>query len=264
MESNEAQLQKALKRMETKQQEMFQTLHQRIDGTSSKVDTLERTVAALQARIDQMEQSPRASTKASTDDHGGRDRRLSLVYGGWEKGTRRPVILSDLDGALQRLDLKQHIDEAGFTTGARRSVALMNFHLREGEDYGQLRRRMFVIISAFAGKEVLNSQGRKFWVSVSKSAAERRKGSHTAWIKRTLDHLGVDLQKAEVDLEYHSGSTWVGDAQVSGMEILPLNREGLYVDERHPDNGWIDMRSLGQQLRKPVEEIEAAVRKMQR
>ena len=186
-EANEAQLKKAMDRMEDKQQEMFHTLHQRIDGTSSKVDMLERTVMALQARLDQMEQSPK-STKASTED-GGRDRRLSLVYGGWEKGTRRPVILQDLNRCLETLKLKHLVDEEGFTTGARRSVALMNFHLRDGEDHGQLKKRMFTIISSIANKNILKSQDRKFWVTISKTPAERRRGSHAAWIKRTLDHL---------------------------------------------------------------------------
>ena len=96
MEANEGQLQRGLDRMENKQQEMFNILHQRIDGTSSKVDMLEKTVLALQNRIDQMEHSPK-STRASTTDIGVRDRKLSLVFGGWDKGTRRPVILKDLE-----------------------------------------------------------------------------------------------------------------------------------------------------------------------
>ena len=261
-DANEVQLKKAMARMEDKQQEMFQTLHQRIDGTSSKVDMLERTVVALQARLDQMEQSPK-STRASTDDQ-GRDRRLSLVFGGWDRGTRRPVILQDLEACLEKLGLKHLTDEAGFTTGARRSVALMNFHLREGEDHGQLKKRMFSIIKGIAGKDMLNSQERKFWVTVSKTPSERRKGSHTAWIKRTLDHLGVDQQRAEVDLEYHSGSAWVGDVQVSGADSPPPQREGLLVDERSPEKAWMEMKSLGKQLRVSFEEVEGAVLKMQR
>ena len=140
----------------------------------------------------------------------------------------------------------------------------MNFHLRQGEDPGQLKRRMFAIINAIAGKGILNSQGRKLWVAVSKSPAERRKGSHTAWIKRTLDHLGVDMVKEEVDLEYHSGSSWVGEVQVSGMETMPLDREGLLIDERSPEKGWIDLKSLGKQLNRPFKEVEAAGLKMQR
>ena len=248
--------------MEGKQQEMFRTLHQRIDGTSSKVDMLERAVEALQTRMDQMERSPK-STRASTEDS-GRDRRLSLVFGGWEEGTRRSVILQDLDRCLETQNLKHLTDEAGFTTGARRSVALMNFHVRNGEDQGQVKKRMFAVISGIAGKNIMNSQDRKFWVTVSKSPMVRRKGSHTAWIKRTLDHLGVDLQRAEVDLEYHSGSAWVGDVQVSGTESLPLDREGLLIDERSPEKGWIDMKSLGKQLKLSFADVESAVMKMQR
>ena len=76
--------------------------------------------------------------------------------------------------------------------------------------------------------------------------------------------IGVDLQRAEVDLEYHSGSAWVGDVQVSGTENLPEQREGLLVDERHPERGWIDVQSIGKQLKLPLEEVESAVKKTQR
>ena len=71
------------------------------------------------------------------------DRRKStLVVGGWPKDSRRKSILKDLHDALKALDLERYLDDSGFCTGPRRSVALLPMPQRSGESAQDHRKHV--------------------------------------------------------------------------------------------------------------------------
>ena len=248
----------ALQKVEDKHHELFSTLHTRLDSTDTKVETLQGIVGDLQARLALLEKKAPLST-ASTSEGPDRERSRTLVYGGWERGTRRPVILQDIARALRQLGVESEIDNEAFTTGPRRSVALMHFNSRKDETPEALRQRMFSVVKGFVDGDIRSSQQKRMWCAFSKPIEVRRKGAHAAWLKRALTQLDVDFTAKMVDLEYHSGSVWVADSLVAGVEKPEAKIEGLYVDERNPDRPWIDLRSLAGALGKPQSDVENAI-----
>ena len=205
----------AMQRMEDKHQALFATLHTRLDATDTRVETLQGVVTELQGRLAALEKRPTPST-TSTSEGPERDRSRTLVYGGWEKGTRRPVILQDVTRALKQLGLEALTDNEAFTTGPRRSVALMHFQLRKEESPEGLRQRMYSVVKGFVDGQLQSCQQKRMWCSFSKPIETRRKGAHAAWLKRALTSLGTDLADKMVDFEYHSGSVWVADGRRGG------------------------------------------------
>ena len=253
----------ALKKMEDKHHELFNTLHSRLDTTDTRVETLQGVVAGLQDRLAALEKRPLSSV-ASTSDGAERDRSRTLVYGGWERGTRRPVILQDLACALRKLGLEAKTDNEAFTTGPRRSVALMHFSLRANETQEGLRQRMYAVVKGFVDGGVQSSQQKRMWCSFSKPADVRRKGAHAAWVKRALSYMEVEITDKMVDLEYHSGSVWVADSHVAGVGASDKTSEDVYIDERSPERPWIDSRSLARTLGKPISVVDDAIQHTKR
>ena len=255
----------ALRRMEDKHQALFSTMHSRLDQTDTKVEDLQSVVTRLQDRLTALEKRPSPST-TSTSEGADRDRSRTLVYGGWERGTRRPVILQDLARALKQLGLEEQIDSEAFTTGPRRSVALMHFLLRRDETHEQLRQRMHQVVKGFVEVQPHSSQQKRMWCSFSKPVEVRRKGAHAAWMKRALTHMETDFAAKMVDFEYHSGSVWVADAHVAGVEPADSGKDpkGLYVDDKNPDRPWFDLKSLARVLGRPQAAVEEAIQHTRR
>ena len=71
---------------------------------------------------------PSSGSGAMIDDDARR--KLTLVFGGWQPDTPRRLIVSEVTEALDRLELDGLTDSSAFTTGPRRSVALMGFKIR--------------------------------------------------------------------------------------------------------------------------------------
>ena len=215
-----------VKRLEDKQTSMFRTLHTRIDATSHKVEEMETQMAEFKERLSSLEVT-KASGRSAASDQTGSDRK-TLIFGGWPKNSRRGVILDDLGKAIAALKLDSQFDDSPFCTGARRSIGMANFWPRSGEGPDRLKKRMFRVISLFNEKSPMNSAGKKIWVSFSKSPQERLRGSHSAWARRILQELGIDLSYAALDVEYATASAWGGLEHrrygQSGREDRPLCR----------------------------------------
>ena len=193
MFTHQKQRDSVVSKLEEKQTEMFRTLHRRVDETNERVETLQGSLMDIQERLLKLEKEGSVGGE-STWAGSMRDRRNTLVFGGWGRGARRPDILGDIDSSLQKLAFKDKLDASPFSAGARRVVALCNFKHRQGMDPGDLRERMRSIMSEVVKSVPKTSQDTVLWVTVSKPPVERSKGSHVVWLKRAIEVLQVDFK----------------------------------------------------------------------
>ena len=212
-----------------------QQTNAKIDRVDQKTEAVDKRVQSLEEKVGQMQEQ---LTRALTGDRqrGGTepDRRLTLVFGGWERDTRKATILQQLWEALEQLDLKANLDSDPFCTGPRRSTALAIFKVRQDETEHLARKRMHEIITSLATNRVqIPPTGRKMFATYSKSRSERAISNHAGWVKRAMQSLGqgvVDL----LDVEYNTGTCWMGTSIVaSATRPTPPGaaEEGLWRDE---------------------------------
>ena len=119
----------------------------------------EGVIDALSKRVVALEAIRGTSTKAPSDA----GPRMTLVFGGWPRESRRQSILQDLRRALKETQTETFLDDDPFTTGPRRSIALANFYPRTGEENSLLKRRMHNVISAFNKVGPKTSTGARIW-----------------------------------------------------------------------------------------------------
>ena len=242
-ESNQGQLDMAVKRLEDKQKAMLQMLHHRIDETSTKLDNVESREEDFEKRLSKLEQG--GSTRAGSDSSAAS--RQTLVFGGWGKDSRRQTILQELDAAIGRAQIRTALDEDPFTTGARRQVSLCNFFLRTGENLGMVKRRVFSVIQACNEGNYKTGARKRIWVSFSKTKPERLRGAHASWVRRILAELQIDLAHVALDVEYGTASMWLGASKITGLEKLDT-QEGIYVDDWNPEKPYIHMAAMAREL----------------
>ena len=107
--------------------------------------------------------------------------------------------MRDLDKVLEQTGVNHLVDGRPWTSGARRSNAMSNLHVRSGEAEYQARDRMQQIILAFSEQQPTVG-GRKIFATWSKPPEERRRGAHCSFVKKlvaTLDETKLSL----LDLE---------------------------------------------------------------
>ena len=155
--------------------------------------------------------------------------------------TQRRVIVSEVEEALDRLDLRRHLDNSPFTTGPRRSVALLYFGQRAGEQESDRKGRMHDVLQALLQAKPVTSHGKKMWVALSRSKQERDVSSHCSWRKRTLASFGQSHVDG-LDVEYSSGTSWMGDHMVASSTRAPpvTGQDGdLVRDDRKVCRPWV-------------------------
>ena len=226
--------------LESRQNEKIKGLEQKMGQQAHVSRDLHTAIKDLEDRMAKVEH---AGKQAPAISSGQDPRRLTLVFGGWGKQTRRHVILHQLGEAVQKLSLGAKFDSAPFTTGPRRSVALCNFQQRSSEGLGDTRGRMLEIITAVnSAKALLTGGDRPLWCSFSRTPEERGKASLPGFTKKVV-MAHKPQAKEDLDVEYASGMSWMDDAQLTGMGEGPTTEGILKVDTR-AGPGWVDLRSL--------------------
>ena len=239
-------------------------LQQEIRGQSAAVQTLQADQKDILARLQKLENGTSSGT--STIEPVNLERhRFTLIFGGWSKDTARHTITSQLHQALQDMNLAQFTDFPGFTTGPRRSVALMQFRIRSPqEDYHAMRERMQQIVGKISRTTFSVKGGSKLWCGFSKPKADRDRGSHAALVRRTvraLDHQ----REPELETEYGSGSTWLGDYKFSSASVTPdgIARTSLMEFDPLVPGGvcpWIDVGAMAECFQTEVNKVRDAVK----
>ena len=250
--------------MESQRQHLDQVLGGRDAEVDARFARVEDRMTAQEGTMQQVKvmveslakQGSSGHGEASTavPDRGGPDRsRYTLVWGGWERETRRQVIFSDLQVVLGRLRLQKELDSEPFTTGARRSVALCNFAIRPGEGDRETRQRMPRIVRAFAEGDSKVGQ-LTLWCSYSRAPAERRRAGHASMLKKVLkEHFPHHLDR--LDLEFSSGTAWLGESRIaSASDARPEGHDRDYfIVLSKPERPWVNLHLMGKELGIPME-----------
>ena len=96
----------------------------------------------------------------------------------------------------------------------------MNFPLQASETDDDRKSRMHQMVLAVSQGQVVTSAGKRLWCSYSRTKQQRDVSSHCGWIKRALGNLDAEWAR-EVDLEYSTGSAWLGNSLVGSATRDP-------------------------------------------
>ncbi|CAE7819302.1 DHX57, partial [Symbiodinium sp. CCMP2456] len=245
-----------LKQLLSEQKEVDLKLQQ-VDHT---MQAMTQRMQAMEDRVAKMEGDSTAGRGSDMGD--GSRRRTTLVFGGWEMDTPRQTIVAEVEEALAKLGLSKFTDTAAFTTGPRRSVALMNFALRPGESETDCRRRMHEIVSGVAAAKPFTSHQRRMWATYSKTKQQRDVAGHCSWTKRTLASFNKELLQ-HIDAEYGTGTIWLGDKVVASVaRAPPQGTEGeamLWDDDKPGTRPWVDLGAIAKFSGISMVDLKAAI-----
>ena len=239
LKANREHSQGLLDALEERQAARFLSIERTVEG-------MEYTVEGFEARLKAVED--KLQRGIPREDEGRR--RWTLVFGGWERDSRRGTILAELDQAIKKLGLHDDLDDSPFTTGPRRAVALANIQERKGETEADRKSRMHRIVTSFSQSQLLTSSKRKLWAGYSKSKYERDVASHCSWIRRTVATL-ADNQLPMLDCEYSTGTSWLGTSMLASVaRDIPAGFEAsdMIVNNRDGAKGWVNTKLLAKEL----------------
>ncbi|CAE7941965.1 ZDHHC3, partial [Symbiodinium sp. KB8] len=226
-------------------------VEERVGAAEHRVDTVEQRLASLEAKLDKaLGQGGLPVAGADGADDAMR-RQRTLVFGGWERETRRADLLGELQKALETLRVAKLLDEPPFTTGVRRSIALAPFRQRDNESFTQMRERMQQIIRAFYDSEVVGKQGRKLWCNWSKSRVERAHSGHAAMVKRVVGEVDK-VKQLELEMEWGQGSVWTHHNLIASSVVPPppgTDPSHLLFKESIAGKPWVNIELAAADLR---------------
>ena len=107
------------------------------------------------------------SNASTTEGDGSWDRhKTTLVLGGWDRETRKALIIEDAHQTLIKQDLTKFTDFPVWTTGPRRSMCLLNFKARGGEGYSDVRERMQRVLDGVMASGTILRSGKRCGVDI--------------------------------------------------------------------------------------------------
>ena len=119
--AQQGQLEKAMKEMEARVDCRVTQVEGQVAALAGQNGALESKVAGLEAALQELagavKEGRAHGSRASEDEVGAERRRSTLVIGGWPRDSRRQDILRELNEAIQKLGLKDSVDQEPFCTG---------------------------------------------------------------------------------------------------------------------------------------------------
>ena len=231
----------------------------RLDKVDEQLHDVSTGLQGIEGRLLALEREVRSDRRSASDESLGEKRRTTLVFGGWERDTRKEKILNELRQAFKGLELEAKLSDTPFTTGPRKNIALLNFPLLRDEGDEDRRTRMHDIVLAISQSKVYTSAGRKLWCSYSKSKQQRDISNHCGWVKRALAQIDESWVR-ELDVEYGTGSVWLGDSLVASGTKTP--NDGAHSDTMIVGKGsppaWVDLAKLAKETKLPTKDLREA------
>ncbi|CAE7555067.1 pol, partial [Symbiodinium sp. CCMP2456] len=131
------------------------------------------------------------------------DEKRTLVLGGWLRDTKRAIIEQEFADIAAIEGFKALVDTDKLVVyGPRRSVGMLKFQEREGEDYNAVRNRMWETIRFLQQlRQPLKStkeegEVKLLWGSFVKTRQARAKSAHVSLIRRVTIGLALDSKDA--------------------------------------------------------------------
>ena len=104
------------------------------------------------------------------------------------------------------------------------------------------------------------------WAGFSKSKAQRDVSGHCSWLKRTLASFNQEVLQ-HLDLEYGSGSAWLGEHLVATAQRSPpvvTEETDVVWDERLVSRPWIWVGAIAKFTGITVVDLRAALLEFKR
>ena len=189
------------------------------------------------------------------------DEKKTLVLGGWLQDTKRSTIEEESSFLFELQGVKEILDaDKLLVYGPRRSVGMLKFKLRDGEEEKDLRERMWTVVRTLAqAKHSLPStrtagDERTLWASFVKTKNARLRSSHASMIRRVTialakeSHLssaggvgnGLNLQTTAYDIDWNLGTVWCGTLKLgSSTHRAPKDEECVTMT-----GGWVSITAV--------------------
>ena len=223
----------------------------RLASAETRIGTVEGKVDSIETKLEELTKKlERQGSGQARGDGRSEERKLTLVYGGWARDTKRDDILMQLQKGLDKLGVWDHLDYPPFTTGPRRSTALSVFAPRGDETEYQVKKRMHAVVRAVADAEVVLGSGKRMFATYAKTKAERDIAGHASWVKRAVAEISPQSVR-ELDVEYRTGGVWMGSSFVaSATNPHPpgVADQDLLWDDHRLGKAWVHVGGLAREL----------------
>ena len=251
--SYRSEMQQAIKACESR---LVRTVDEVKENLGAQIKAGQDALAKMEAKHDSFK--TRLANLEKGPQRGGQsaDRDPALVFGGWRPDTKKSLILSDLNAVIKDVQMDEQLDGSPWVPAVRHSIAILEFHARQGENADGVRRRMLAIIAAVNGAKVQseNTVDNKFiWATISRPRSERGAGYHCGKVRKLLYQL--DIGVAEAECAYSSGSLWLKDKLVASVEKVANH---MRVKRGKLEHSWLDTELVAALTGKKKEDIEAA------
>ena len=239
----------AMSEMEARTEKRVGAVEATVATLTGQNEVLEGKVASLEKALQELTilvQKQGTVERVSPDESDRR--RGTLIFGGWPKDSRRADILKEVADAIRGLGLTNEHDEQPFTTGPRRSVALLPMPCRSGESEQLRRARMYKFVQGFATATILSKFGGKLWCNFSKTQEERKVARHASWVKRAGAAFSEEKARDLLDVDYRTGTVWRPQKMIASAKTpLPADQESRHVWKISDDGMemWVDMEEAG-------------------
>ena len=221
----------------------FQYLQQEVQAAERGIGEVRTIQTDFERRLQALEtRGSEGSTPASATDTGRQ--RNALVLGGWDPDTASAEMLKHAQAIVR--DLRLDLDTADmFVPGVRRGLAILPLRPREGESGETMNARVWEAISKVRAANVTPpGRTRSAWMTYSRTFAERRRAALAGKVKRLILQLRGQGGRAEIEVEWGSGTVWLGGARVaSAASAPPARSEGVST------GGWTDVNAIAAGLR---------------
>ncbi|CAE7836114.1 unnamed protein product [Symbiodinium sp. CCMP2592] len=197
---------------------------------------------------------------SSADDRGdalSEDDKRTLVVGGWLQDTKRSIIEEESAAILNLPEVKNLVDsEKLLIFGPRRSVGMLRFSVRDGEDFQGMKTRMWELVRALGRiKHILPStkasgEEKTMWASFVKTKNARLRSSHVSLTRRVVISLtkdgghpnGPNTLIGAYDCDWNMGTIWNGcEKLASSTHRKPAKTEDEFVVM---SGGWINVSAV--------------------
>ncbi|CAE7593269.1 unnamed protein product [Symbiodinium necroappetens] len=198
----------------------------------------------------------------------------TLIVGGWLQDTRRAVIEAEAEGVLKLPEVAPLLDAEKISVfGPRRSVGMIRFSLREGENFAAMKERMWKVVRAVAQAKVVfqstrNMGEEKFaWVAFMKTKVARARTAHISMVRRVTIQLAADVKDegggvlnldhtlaASYDMDWSAGTIWCGPQKLASATHRPPKQAEVIT----MSSGWVNLDAIALVAGCTVEAAKAA------
>ena len=119
--------------------------------TSDELSALKQNQGKMQTaqddvlrRLSKLEMGGRASSTTASE---GAPRKPAVIFGRWGANIPKVKLLKDLAEVLEKSTAKEWLDEAPWTPGPRKGIALAGFVERTSESVDDIRQRMQEVVN---------------------------------------------------------------------------------------------------------------------